>query len=358
MTFHGLQWPYYPRTGVGFSGYGWLDSDYEQIKRGDPNQPGIKEFLQQGRFVFRVTPTYTSGDWFVQAQAELVANKDQTQSQPNQADVDDLWLRTGQWQSWDLTVGRFEGFEVYHLGMGLDLNTEERRGAFDQGADPPGLYGASFLYYRPAGLGDIALHLFPMKALRVEFLAQIGNEGIFNQLGGRPALVFDIGWLKLKAAGEYAKGTATAVGDRSALRNSGAGGTVQFVLAPYVEFGANFGYAKSERFDNVGAQNQAASYTKISFGGFLNARVLPDVLIGLGANDVRATDFHYDITTMSYGHFNNLQTFAAVQVLVRKQLYVKLVAAYASADFNPSFTLMVPHSNSAYTGRLRLTYLF
>ena len=25
MTFHGLQWPYYPKTGIGVSGSGWID---------------------------------------------------------------------------------------------------------------------------------------------------------------------------------------------------------------------------------------------------------------------------------------------------------------------------------------------
>src|SRR5262245_46151704 len=35
MTFHGLQWPYYPRTGIGVSGYAWVDSGYETIKRGN-----------------------------------------------------------------------------------------------------------------------------------------------------------------------------------------------------------------------------------------------------------------------------------------------------------------------------------
>ena len=67
----------------------------------------------------------------MQAQAELIANLDQLDVQPNVADTDDLWVRTGVWKSWDLTVGRFEAFSVYHLGMGLDLNTDERIGAYD-----------------------------------------------------------------------------------------------------------------------------------------------------------------------------------------------------------------------------------
>ena len=33
LTFHGLQWPYMPKTGVGVSGYAWVDTGYEQIRR-------------------------------------------------------------------------------------------------------------------------------------------------------------------------------------------------------------------------------------------------------------------------------------------------------------------------------------
>ena len=79
-----------------------------------------------------MTPTYTSGTWFVQAQAEIVANTNQYDVQPAPSIVaaDDVWVRTGVWNSWDVTVGRMQGFD-YPLGMGFDLNTYERLGAFN-----------------------------------------------------------------------------------------------------------------------------------------------------------------------------------------------------------------------------------
>src|SRR5262245_36764882 len=75
MTFHGLQWPYYPKTGIGVAGYAWVDSGYESIDRGNPTEQGIDYWLQQGRVLVRVTPTYSKDNFFVQGQAELVANK-------------------------------------------------------------------------------------------------------------------------------------------------------------------------------------------------------------------------------------------------------------------------------------------
>jgi hypothetical protein len=356
-TFHGQQWPYYPRTGIGVSGYAWLDSGYERINAPTIPQSTIKEVLQQGRFLLRVTPTYTSGTWFVQAQAELVANKDQTQTQPAVVDTDDFWIRVGQWQTWDLMVGRYEGFEVYHLGMGLDLNTEERRGAYDANGGPPDLYGASFLFYRPGGPGNAALHLYPFRNLRIELLTQVGTDGGFNALGGRGAAVYDLGWLKLKGAYEYQLETSRIDGNKAEKQNRGGGGSVQFVLAPIVEFGLNVGYALVDVFDNVGTPDQGNSYTKYSFGAFANFQLMTDLLLGLGANDVQVTDTHQD-DQGNFGKFKNLQTFAAVQYYLGRQLMIKVVGAYASADFEPSFPSIPKHTNSMYSGRIRLMYLF
>jgi hypothetical protein len=358
-TFHGLQWPFYPRTGIGLSGYGWLDSGYEKINVGDPAQQRYtKEYLQQGRFLLRVTPTYSNERWFVQAQAELVANKDQTLAQPSVADTDDLWIRAGQWKKWDVTVGRFEAFEVYHLGMGLDLNTEERRGAFDATNSPPDFYGATFLFYRPGSPGNIALHLYPFRSLRFELLAQGGSFGGLNGIGGRPAVIFEQGVFRLKAAGEYQLLTARTPGDRTERRNRGVAATAQVVLDPNIELGANVGYAIIDLSDPNGVPNTGLSGNQLSFGGFVNGRVLPDTLVGLGANYVTFENLHLNSQTGANDRSTNLQTFAAVQYLVGKQLFLKLVGAYAKSHFEKSFSNMAPYADTMYSVRLRVMYLF
>lgn len=358
-TFHGLQWPFYPRTGVGVSGYGWLDSGYEKINVGDLSQQRYtKEYLQQGRFLLRVTPSYSNERWFVQAQAELVANKDQTQAQPGVADTDDLWIRFGQWQKWDVTVGRFEAFEVYHLGMGLDLNTEERRGAFDASNNPPDLYGASFLFYRPGSPGNIALHLYPWRSLRFELLAQGGSFGGLNGIGGRPAVIFERGVLRLKAAGEYQLLTARTPGDGTERRNRGVAGTAQVVLDPNIEMGANVGYAIIDISDQNGVPNSGTSGNQLSYGGFVNGRILPDTLLGLGVNYVTFENLHFNSQTGANDRSTNLQTFAAVQYLVGKQLFLKLVGAYAKSHFEKSFSSIPPYADTMYSVRLRVMYLF
>ena len=45
-------------------------------------------------------------------------------------------------------------------------------------------------------------------------------------------------------------------------------------------------------------------------------------------------------------------------MVVLDQLFIKAVAAYAKADFAPTFTMSEPYQNTAISGRLRLMYLF
>src|SRR5262245_40468459 len=41
-NMHGMPWPYYQRTGIGVSGYAWVDTGYETVQRGNVAEPDIK----------------------------------------------------------------------------------------------------------------------------------------------------------------------------------------------------------------------------------------------------------------------------------------------------------------------------
>ena len=360
--FHGVQWPYYLRTGIGVSGYGWIDNSFEQIKVGLPTATfdRTREYLQQGRVLLRVTPTYVRGDRFVQAQAEIVANKDQSATQPTPGivDADDVWVRIGQWRKWDLMFGRFEAFEIYHRGMGLDINTEERLGAFDQVNQPPDIYGATFMFDRPARPGNVAFHVYPYRYLRIELLAQYGGLAQFNEIGGRPAVVFDIGWLKLKAAAEYQLLTARNQGDREQKQNSGFAGSAQFVYGRYVEGGINYGYADYRVRTPTGTPDSTKTAALSSIGVFVNARVVEDLLVGAGFNYVSTANEHFNTSTGYADFATNTQTFIAIQYLVWKQLFVKAVGAYANSRFEQSYNTTRPYNDEMFSARLRVLYLF
>jgi hypothetical protein len=373
MTFHGAQWPYYPRTGIGVSGYGWIDNSFQQINVGEPSSSfdRTRDYLQQGRLLLRVTPTYSSGDFFVQAQAEIVANKDQSEAQPRVIDADDAWVRLGRWAKWDLMFGRFEAWEIYHRGMGLDINTQERLGAFDANSSPPDIYGATYLFDRPARSGNVAAHLYPYRFLRVELLAQYGGLGANNEIGGRPAVIYDIGWLKLKAAAEYQWLTPHTEGDKTEQRNRGFAGSAQFVFTTYVEGGISYGYANNRVFDQNGNLDTSRTAELSSVGLFANARPVDiigalarrpwhnDMLIGAGINYVAFANEHYNANAGGFSDFfTNTQGFVAIQYLIQKQLFVKLVGAYARSHFEKAFATVPDYNDTMFSARLRVLYLF
>lgn len=366
LTMHGQQWPYYPRTGIGISGSAWVDNAYAKTRIGDVSQPShLSRYIQQGRAVLRVTPTYSSGAWFVQAQLELVGNKDQTQTQPGlgaAADTDDLWVRAGKWKTFDITVGRFEAFEVYHLGMGLDLNTFERIGAVDSKGpgSVPQIYGSTFLFYRPNGPGNIAAHVYLANFLRLEALGQWGNDTFYNTLGGRGAAVFDIGWLKLKGAYEYVKGTSPdpSPAATNTLKRSGWGLSAQLVFKPWVELGFNAGTAIFDQFDQTGLVTNRLGDT-VSYGGFMNARpfaFIGGLLLGAGWNQTKTTTLAE--SAGMHESTTNTQSFLAIQYLAGGQLFIKLVGGYARTSFSTPGSIMEGYDNDQYSIRLRLMYLF
>ena len=356
-TFHGLQWPYYPKTGIGVSGYAWVDSGYERIKRGNPSEQSIRYWLQQGRLLLRVTPTWSDGNYFIQGQAELVANKDQSLHQPDVADADDIWLKVGKWNAWDVQLGRYEAWEIYHFGMGLDLYTLERQGASDEALSAPGIYGVTHAFYRPAGVGQGALHLYPTDYLRFELGTQFGNEFGSNTLAARPVGILDLGWVKLKAGAEYKKLTDQKEDSKGETTLRGAGGSFQFVLQPFLEFGFNGAYGLVDRVAQDGTVDEKGSYTTYSLGAFANAHVATDLTVGAGFNYTYLEDLHFDPALNRVERFNHSQAFGAVQYLLMKQLYIKAVFAYAKADFAPTFGDPV-FKNEMMSARLRLLFLF
>jgi hypothetical protein len=366
LTFHGLQWPYMPKTGVGVSGYAWVDAGYEEIRR-DRIRPDVRFWPQDARGVLRLTPTYSSGSFFVQGQIELVGIKDQFASAADRAQTDDLWVRVGRWNRWDLQLGRFESWEVFHLGMGLDVNTLERRGAEDLGgvrAVTPYLVRFPF-ETRPSGAGYTALHLYPTGFLRFELLGVTGPDANgMNSLGTRPAMIVDLGMIKLKLAGEYimarqrvehTDANGVIVPNPNTRLERGVGGGIIFILDPRVEAGVNASYGRAEETNTMGPVGDR-TFDILSLGGFANARITGDWIAGAGAVFTRMADENFGGGTRG-GYFDHLQGFGALQYVVAKRLFIKGVLGYARATFATGGST-VDLVNNMYSGRIRLMYLF
>ena len=383
-SFHGLQWPYMAKSGVGVSGSFWVDSGNEQIRREKMANTAV--WLQQGRAVLRVPPTYTNGSFFIQGQVELVGNVCQVAgticATSGTFDTDDLWIRFGQWNAWDIKVGRFEAWELYHTGMGLDINTLERRGASNfwlnspSGLDAPDFYGMNWMHDRPSaglGVGYLAFHAYPSHNFRFELLGELGTNDASTQgytyLGGRPALILDQGWMKAKVGAEYERATGDTgsfdaslgqqVDSKMKRTRKGVGGTLQFVVDPRAEFGGNIaiGTQNSIPADN-GIVSATDTYTRTSVGGFANLRLGALWLLGVGVNFTWQNDSFYAPSSPSPDYTAHLQGFLALQYYLARQLMIKGVLGYARADFVASDASVPVYSNAMYSGRIRLMYLY
>ncbi|HYP87824.1 MAG TPA: hypothetical protein VEQ59_06715 [Polyangiaceae bacterium] len=367
MTFPGTQWPYMPKrpgdpkVRLGFSGSAWVDTSYRSVKAGlAPNDPNLKQWTQQSRFVLRATPTYsTANDWFVQGQAEIVANGEEANPRPaNVVDTDDLYVKAGKWKKFDVQAGRFQGWELYHFGMALDQNTYERIGARSQQM-PVQIYGLTQFWDRPAGAGNFAIHAYPTDYLRFELLGQLGASGSNNSLGARPMGIFDLGWVKLKAGLEYGKTSSQKDTDPSKSTFKGWGTALQFVLDPYVEFGGNVAQGVIDVTNTSGVYDPAGSTTTWSYGGFANGRIMKDLLLGVGINFTRWEDLKKNIDTGKTDNKKHTQMFGALQYRLWERFYIKGVVAYSEAGFNPlADTLPNVFANKMISTRLRLMLLF
>ncbi|HVV52153.1 MAG TPA: hypothetical protein VHO06_20965, partial [Polyangia bacterium] len=376
LTFHGLQWPYLPakagrdRFVIGLSGWGWLDTAYVKFLPWGPNptldQSRVSYWTQQGRMLLRVTPTYSFDDWFVQGQVELVGTENQTisRSDVGGADTDDLWLRVGQWNKWDFQVGRFEGWEVFHLGMGLDQNTFERQGAVGngEGAYPIQYYGLTDNEFRPQGAaGNMALHVYPLPILRFELLGTAGSTS-GPMIGTRPVAIVDLGWLKLKGGVEWQRVTGQQADDQTHVISKGVGGAVQFVFQPHVELGLNAAQGTVVGFDNLGRESLTGTFTRTSFGGFANVSNGSDrhpLIFGIGGMFTRKVDQNAVAVPGVVDNYWLWQSFAAVQYVAFQQLYIKLVGGYSRGHWLTSSTNpALVFDDEMYSVRLRFSFYF
>jgi hypothetical protein len=384
MTMHGLQWPYLPAINrkaalrLGVSGSVWSDLSYARIRSGNlgasgqPDPPHQKRWASQSRGVLRASPTYSTPDgWFAQGQAELVALGDQQLNTGTNivGFTDDLYVRAGKWNLFDITAGRFQGWEIAnHYGMGLDLNTLERGGADIQTASihPEAAYGLTYFWDRAdVRLGSYALHVYPTDFLRFEVLGQLGAGSVgfnANQTNVRPAAILDFGFVKVKGGMEYGYAEQQADRVNGSKSRNGFGGAIQGVFDPYVEGGVAFAQGYEDNVSPLtNLRDDASSNTVTSYSGFLNARIYQSFIIGGGAllsrwenlsKDERPGSPHFG----EYDFDQQFQAFGALQWSAWDTFYVKAVGAYA--HWRHQDRSSTPFANKMMSGRLRLMMVF
>jgi len=376
LTFHGLQWPYMPsfsggkRFVMGLSGWGWIDNAYQKFAPFPIDNPHLEEnriryWKQQARMLLRVTPTYAiDRDYFIQGQVELVGTGDQSiqRSAVGGADTDDLYLRLGKWNRWDFQFGRFEGWEVFHLGMGLDFNTFERLGAVGPGDPQIGYYGLSDNQFRPPGAsGNFAFHYYPLRILRFELLGLAGNVSNGPAYGTRPVAILDLGWLKFKAGVEYRKLINQQLSNQTDVTSKGVGAALQFVFLPHLEFGLNAAQGTIWNIDGNGNLLPEASVTRTSVGGFANVsngHPRHTLIFGVGSL-MTWTEDQNPITPNPVDKYWLYQGYVAAQYVIHNVFYIKLVAGYSRSHFALAGNEpRVEFDDEMYSARLRFSFYF
>jgi hypothetical protein len=357
--------PYYPSdglqspfrdNGLHLGGDVWIDSGYESRQRGLETEPDMQFWLMQGRFMLDATATWTRGSFFAQAKGQCLSHVEEIPGAEH-IDTDDAWIRFGMWDAWDIQVGRFEAWEVYRKGEGLERDTLEDQGAFDG----PDIYEVNYAFYRQDGFGQAAAHVYPLDWLRFEVASVFGNEMGFNSLGGRLTGIIDTGAFKLKAAGEYRKLENQEEGKEQWEKKRGFGAGAQVDLerlskAVPVELGVNSAYGLVDRVDAFGKVDELGSVDTFSAGGFVNVS-LASAVLGAGYNHTLQGDRQLNDQTGRVGHFVHRQAFGSLRhPIFYPWLTAKLVVAWADADLEPGFDN--PRVNDMYSVRLRLFMVF
>jgi hypothetical protein len=150
------------------------------------------------------------------------------------------------------------------------------------------------------------------------------------------------------------------VGGKVGTKSRGVGGTVQFVFDPRVEGGFALARALVDQTDNTGGINPTQSTTTTTYGGFLNAQLVSDLVVGGGVDYTDQTNLHVVVATGQSDEFKHLQYFGAVQYRISDGFFVKAVVAAAKAKFLFAFEqgATPPFDNTSLSGRLRLAYYF
>ena len=379
-TFHGQQWPFMPNTDekdeanlqIGFSGYIWNDLSYAKIavdqQLNDQGFGDQNRWTTQTRGVLRMTPTLNVGKgWFVQGNGEFVVQGDMRPDPSSGvlATTDDVWVRFGKWNLFDITVGRFQGWEIAnHFGLGLDWATLERQGAWVLNSSvpkPTDGYGLDYFWDRQNFLlGGYALHVYPTKWLRGELLAHVGS-GNGNVPGPyqydiRPSAIFDIGFLKVKGGYEFGMAVPQNSEVESRDRKNGWGVAAQVVLAPYVEFGGSIARGYQDVVDEDGLAALEASNTVQSWGGFINVSPAWEPLV-LGGGAFLKQYENFRISEQGVVDSNDQWLlYGSAQYTLWSQFYIKAVVSHASNRGTDS--TYGSYVNNSLSGRLRIEYLF
>jgi hypothetical protein len=329
-----------------FSGYFWADTGYMMRDNAQAGQYDQDVTYLQGRFVLAAGLNRQFGDWFGAARVEflgLVNEFARSQYEPHTLDA---WVRIGHQKWFDLQVGRFLAWEIYHRGQGIEFWTAEEAGALGG----PALYWLDLTRGYRNESGQAAIHLYPFSFLKFEVASVFGQENNQNNLGIRPAAHLTLGGFQLLAGMEYLALRPQTQADKVQTTTLGYGGRAQYSFFNTVTVGANFAAANVEAIDIQGLVDGEKSLGKFTVGGFVDIDFWRNS-IGLGFHHTQQLNKQNETTTHEQA-FVSYKLFLPVEGLSVKAVYGFALAHIQDADTGTEW------DNYVQSFRLRIAYDF
>lgn len=332
------------RSPIGFAGYFWVDTGYMQRTNAREGQYDQDAAYMQGRFVLAAQYFQKFRTFFATAKAEFIGFVNEyTKSQFEPHVLDSYVMIGGDW--WDVQVGRFLAWEVYHRGQGIELYTAEEAGALGG----PALYWLDTARGHMNEAGQAALHFYVGKYLGIEVAGVYGQESNQNKFGVRPAIDLRLWDLQLLAGYEFLTQRPQTSADKVKLTSHGYAAQLAY-HAPYVTVGANFAQRFVESIDIQGLKDGDKSFDKYSVGGYVDIDFWRNSF-GLG--------YHFTHQKTDAGEEDvHHQLFASYLIrLPFEGLGLKAVYGYAWAHIQ-DIDSRTEWANYMHSFRLRIEYTF
>lgn len=329
-----------------FGGYFWSDTGYMARTNAQPGQYDQNVTYLQGRFVLGAGLSRGFGDWYGAARVEflgLVNEYARSQYEPHTLDA---YVRLGHQRWFDVQVGRFLAWEIYHRGQGIEFWTAEEAGALGG----PALYWLDLTRGYRNESGQAAVHFYPWDFLEFEVAGVYGQENNQNNLGVRPALHFAWKGLQFLAGYEYLRLTPQTIADKVRTTSQGYAGRLQYTFFDTVTAGANFGQLFVEYIDIQGLVDSDKSLEKFTVGGFVDIDFWRNS-IGLGYHRTNQVNRQQE-------HLSQDQAFVSYLFRVPIQgVSLKAVYGFARAHIEDTDT-RTNWDNYVHSFRLRISYEF
>lgn len=332
------------RFPIGFAGYFWVDTGYMQRTNAREGQYDQDASYMQGRFVLAAQYYQEFGDLFGTAKAELIGFVNEyTKSQFEPHVLDAYVMIGGDW--WDVQVGRFLAWEVYHRGQGIELYTAEEAGALDG----PALYWLETARGHLNEAGQAAVHFYVGDTLGIEIAGVYGQETNQNRYGVRPVVDLRLWGLQLIAGYEFLTQLPQTDADKVELTSHGYALRLAYTF-PHVTLGADFAQRFVEYIDIQGLVDGERTFDTLSAGGYADIDFWISS-IGLG--------YHYTLQETEAGESDvHHQTFFSYLVrLPIEGLSLKAVYGFAWAHIQ-DVDVMDEWDNYMHSVRLRIAYDF